>query len=91
MRAALVIDVFRRDRAYTIRSLRKNPAFALTAIVTLALGIGANTAIFTIVRSILLRPLAYREPERLVLITPGATTMRLEELKKSARSLCFAF
>ena len=58
MRAALVIDVFRRDLAYTIRSLRKNPAFALTAIATLALGIGANTAIFTIVRSILLRPLA---------------------------------
>ena len=86
MRAALVVDVFRRDLAYTIRSLRKNPAFALTAIVTLALGIGANTAIFTIVRSVLLRPLAYREPERLVLITSGATTMRLEELKKSARS-----
>jgi len=86
VRPALVIDVFRRDLAYTIRSLRKSPAFALTAIVTLALGIGANTAIFTIVRSVLLRPLAYREPARLVLITPGATTMRLEELKKSARS-----
>ncbi|HVH88736.1 MAG TPA: ABC transporter permease [Terriglobales bacterium] len=86
MRPALIFDFFRRDLAYTIRSLRKNPAFALTAIVTLAVGIGANTAIFTIVRSILLRPLAYRQPERLVEMTPHATPIRFDELKKSVRS-----
>jgi putative ABC transport system permease protein len=86
MGGALVLDTLARDVAYTVRTLRKNPAFAVTAVVTLALGIGANTAVFTIVRSVLLRPLAYREPDRLVQITSGATTMRLEELKKTARS-----
>jgi putative ABC transport system permease protein len=86
MRTELVLDILGRDFAYAIRTLRKNPAFALTAIVTLALAIGANTAVFTIVRSVLLRPLGYRDPDRLVLITSGATPIRWDELKKSARS-----
>jgi len=86
MRGALVLDTLARDVAYTVRTLRKNPAFALTAVVTLALGIGANTAVFTIVRSVLLRPLAYREPDRLVLVTGGATPIRWDEMQKSARS-----
>jgi putative ABC transport system permease protein len=86
MRAALVLDTLRRDFGYTVRTLRKNPTFALTSIITLALGIGANTAIFTIVRAVLLRPLQYREPDHLVLITSAATPIRVDELKKSARS-----
>lgn len=86
MRAALVLDTLRRDFGYTVRTLRKNPTFALTSIITLALGIGANTAIFTIVRAVLLRPLQYREPDRLVLVTSAATPIRFDELKKSARS-----
>src|SRR5690242_5884682 len=86
MRTELVLDVLGRDVAYAIRMLRKDRVFALTAIVTLALAIGANAAVFTIVRSVLLRPLAYHDPDRLVLITSGATPMRWEEMKKSARS-----
>jgi predicted permease len=86
MRGALVLDTLARDVTYSIRTLRKNPAFAITAVVTLALGIGANTAVFTIVRSVLLRPLAYREPDRLVLVTGGATPIRWDEMQKSARS-----
>jgi hypothetical protein len=71
MRVTLVADTLSRDAAYTCRTLRNNPTFALTAIVTLALAIGANTAIFTVVRSVLLRPLQYHDPDRIVELTRG--------------------
>jgi predicted permease len=60
--------MFVRDVAFAVRTLRKNPAFALTAIVTLALGVGATTAIFSVVNTVLLRPLPYDHPERLTII-----------------------
>ncbi|HJZ79841.1 MAG TPA: ABC transporter permease [Pyrinomonadaceae bacterium] len=55
------------ELAYVGRVLRKNPAFTLTAIVTISLGIGANTAIFSVANAVLLRPLPYENPDRLVL------------------------
>lgn len=54
---------------YTIRVLARNPGFAAVAILSLALGIGANTAIFTLVNALLLRDLPVRQPERLVEIS----------------------
>ena len=57
-----------RDVRFGSRLLRKSPGFALTAIAIVALGIGAATAIFTVIHGVLLRPLPYREPERLVMI-----------------------
>lgn len=60
------LDLLRQDLGYTVRSLSKAPGFALTAIAVTGLGIGANTAVFTVADNVLIRPLPFREPDRLV-------------------------
>lgn len=62
------MDSLRQDLRFAFRSLRNNRASVAIAIIALALGIGANTAIFSIVKSVLLRPLSYGAPERIAMI-----------------------
>jgi predicted permease len=67
-RAGALIEAFRRDVGYAMRLLAKNRGFAAIAAATIALGVGANTAIFTVVDTVVFRPLPYRDPEQLVRI-----------------------
>ncbi len=73
------MDVLWTDVRFALRTLRRNPAFALLTVLTLALGIGANTAIFSVVNGVLLRPLDYPKSDRLVFITTQFPTLGFDQ------------
>jgi hypothetical protein len=68
-RGVPIFDAVAQDVRYAIRTLRKAPAFSLTAIVTIALGIGATTAVFSLINGVLLRELPVKDPHRLATIS----------------------
>jgi len=79
-RGVSLVETTLQDVRHAARALLARPGFTIVAVATLALGLGLNAAIFTAVRSVLLRPLPYREPERLVRIWPDRTISNAELL-----------
>jgi len=75
----IVIDDIRQDLRYGLRSLWSSPGFTAAALLTLALGIGANTAIFSVVRSVLLEPLPFREADRIVRVYHANPSNRIAQ------------
>ena len=68
MRTVLWLDQLCQDLGYASRAVRRNPGFTVVAVLIIALGMGVNTAIFSAVDSVLLRPLPYADPESLVMV-----------------------
>jgi len=101
-RSFVWLDDLRRDLSHGARSLRRNPGFTAVAVITLALGIGANTAIFSVISAVLLRPLPYPDADRLVQVfappsrnpivalrrrEPSLFPQTFDRLRRNARSL----
>jgi predicted permease len=73
------VDELRQDVRYALRQLGRNPSFAGAAIITLAVGIGANSAVFSVVNGVLLDPLPYEQPDELVTVSTAFPTMGFEK------------
>ncbi len=79
-----IVESTINDIRYGLRMLAKNPSFTTVAMITLALGIGANTAVFSVVDAVILRPLPYRHPEQLLLVSETLPQMSHDEIGVSA-------
>ena len=79
-----MLDAIGRDLRFAARGLWRSPGFTAITVATLALGIGANTAIFSVVNAVLLRPLAYRDPAQLVALRGVVEVRGLDDVRNSA-------
>jgi predicted permease len=75
-----------QDLRFALRTMRKTPVFSLILVLTLALGIGANTAMFSVIHAVLLKPLGYQDADRVVLVSEQATPIRFEEMRLANQS-----
>src|SRR6185295_19377704 len=80
----LLVKGLMNDLRYALRSLFKQPGFAAVVVVTLALGIGASTAIFSVVNAVLLRPLPFPHAERLQVVWGNYRSLNIERLRAKA-------
>src|SRR5690349_4501075 len=86
MAVTALLEGIALDLKYALRSLFKHPGFTSAVVLIAGVGIGANTAMFSVLYSVLLKPLAYRDPARVVLITGSATPVRVDQVTSSAQS-----
>ena len=81
------METVRFNVRYALRQFGRNRGFAVTVVLTIALGIGLNTAMFSVIRAVLLAPLGYADPGRLVTMTDSVTPVQYEQLRAGSRTL----